>query len=324
MGCGASAAGGGSGKAGYDSGNTGACNACSATSAPGSADNCGEERAISSNAEATVAQTPPDTQAFGEQTPSPGPQVAESPGLDLTFDSAALGSTAKSLASSSAEYAALFEELTHVMISGLEKRPDLNGKLGLVLSYEGGEDRRYTVRVAGALVKLKESKLSAAPAGAAPPPPAEPETAVTGPSPEEVAAAEKAMASKLDECEKYPQGELTAKGALIPTYHWVKVPSIATLPPGLEIWMPLNGMKCARIPSSWRLQVVADGQVDCYRSDVTEYTPMTEVLNGVSSTFGWDVQSVELRADGGPLVFEADATVGSAALFGRKLTTRKR
>merc|ERR1712151_291939 len=104
----------------------------------------------------------------------------------------------------------------------------------------------------------------------------------------------------------------------------VKVPSVATLPPGLEVWMPLNGTRCARIPSTWRIQIIAEGQVDAYRCDVGEHTLMTDVLTGAATTFGWSVQTTELRADGEPVDFDAEATVGSAALFGRKLTTRRR
>jgi len=57
-----------------------------------------------------------------------------------------------------------------------------------------------------------------------------------------------------------PQGELTSTGQLVPTYSWVQVPSVASLPQGMEVWM-LGGLKCARIPVSWRLQIVAEGQV---------------------------------------------------------------
>ena len=39
----------------------------------------------------------------------------------------------------------------------------------------------------------------------------------------------------------------------------------------MEVWM-LGGLKCARIPASWKLQIVAEGQMDSYRTDVGEST----------------------------------------------------
>merc|ERR1712113_922341 len=120
-----------------------------------------------------------------------------------------------------------------------------------------------------------------------------------------------------------PQGELTCKGRLVPTYSWVQVPSVASLPQGMEVWM-LGGFKCARIPASWRLQIVAEGQVDSYRIDVGDSTPVFDVLNGAASRFGWAVQDLQLLCDGKATDYDSKATVGSAELFGLKLTARRR
>jgi len=103
----------------------------------------------------------------------------------------------------------------------------------------------------------------------------------------------------------------------------VIVPDVATLPTGLEVWMSFDGSKCARIPPVWRIQVVAEGQIDCFRTDVSEHTPVTEVLAGAARCFGWDLSILVLKADGKPLQLEENATVGSAALFGRKMTAVK-
>merc|ERR1712228_234962 len=75
--------------------------------------------------------------------------------------------------------------------------------------------------------------------------------------------------------DRLPMGELTPQGALIPSYDWVKGPAVAALPPGLEVRMDLDGgvgMKCARIPSEWRLKIDAEGQCDTYRQDVGRRT----------------------------------------------------
>merc|ERR1712032_1170449 len=98
---------------------------------------------------------------------------------------------------------------------------------------------------------------------------------------------------------------------------------MASLPPGLEVYMPLMGDKCARIPSTWRLQVVAEGQIDSYRCDVGEHTLLDDVIQGAAARFGWETHLLQLRADGGPLEHSAGSTIGSTALFGRKVTARR-
>merc|ERR1712003_345791 len=63
------------------------------------------------------------------------------------------------------EHPPLFGDLSLVEIHGIEKKPGLNGQIGVVFSYDGGEDRRYTVRVLGNQVRLREDKLKVAPPG---------------------------------------------------------------------------------------------------------------------------------------------------------------
>jgi len=278
----------------------------------------------------------------------------------------------------------IFGELSLVQIHGIEKKPELNEKVGVVLSYDGGADRRYTVNVSGSRVRLREDKLKVAPEGwevsedndAVPALSSEEREAMA----KERARAKKAAAAKalvdagkdekklipaiedaktwdidvqeaeatLEEVQaarrkeearlqeearirdeaniefikSLPQGELTATGRLVPTYSWVQVPTVASLPQGMEIWM-LGDLKCARIPASWKLQIVAEGQVDSYRTDVGESTFVFDVLTGAASKFGWAVQDLQLLCDGKATDFDGDATIGGAGLFGLKLTARK-
>mmetsp|Transcript_98690 Transcript_98690/g.175703 ORF Transcript_98690/g.175703 Transcript_98690/m.175703 type:complete len:291 (+) Transcript_98690:35-907(+) len=274
----------------------------------------------------------------------------------------------------------LFGDLALVQVHGIEKKPELNEKIGVVLSFEGGADRRYTVKVSGSMVRLREDKLKEAPEGWEV---SEDNDAIPELSAEEreaQAEAKKAAAAKAltDACndensltkaianaktwgidvqtaeatlkelqdarakeqarreeegrkrdeanikfiESLPQGELTGSGRLVPTYSWVQVPAVASLPQGMEIWM-LGGLKCARIPASWRIQIVAEGQVDSFRVDVGETSLVCDVLTGAASRFGWNVQEMQLQSDGKPINFDSKATVGSAGLFGLKLTARK-
>jgi len=244
-----------------------------------------------------------------------------------------------------------YPDWSYVLIQGIEKKPELNGQVGLIVNFDGGPDRRYTVRVAGTQVRLREDKLSLAPSPppAAPPPPGfqTPKSTMrsgsgsgdfvdnliasvsadsVAPPPPRAAnsaamqAAQRREDEKLAFMESMPMGELTATGRLVPTYQWVQVPPVASLPPGMEVWMPVGGNKCARIPETWRLQVVAEGQVDSYRVDVGEHTPVIDIMIGAASRFGWEVHELELRGEGKPIELPDEATVGSAGLFGRKLT----
>jgi hypothetical protein len=245
----------------------------------------------------------------------------------------------------------LYSVSSYVLIQGIEKKPELNGQIGCIVSYDGGADRRYTVSVSGTQVRLREDKLSLAPAGyemPASPSPKYAETGgITGDYVDNVLAAvsadNAATTGRANVCQdprvmeeakrreeataetmrRMPTGELTATGRLVPTYHWVQVPAVASLPPGMEVWMPVGGTKCARIPESWRLQIVAEGQVDSYRCDVGEHTPVIDVIIGASAAFGWEVHELELRGEDARIELQQDATVGSAVLFGRKLTARK-
>mmetsp|Transcript_84250 Transcript_84250/g.238735 ORF Transcript_84250/g.238735 Transcript_84250/m.238735 type:complete len:311 (-) Transcript_84250:68-1000(-) len=279
---------------------------------------------------------------------------------------------------------AIFADRSLVQIHGIEKRPELNDKIGVVLSFDGGDDRRYTVKVLGSSVRLREDKLKAAPGGWEATDDndvipllsdEEREARAMEQVREKKAAAAKALAdagkdekklskaiedaktweidvqeaeavlkevqeerarelARLQEAARardaaniefikgLPQGELTAAGRLVPTYSWVQVPPIATLPQGMEIWL-LGGLKCARIPASWRLQIVAEGQLDSYRVDVGEGTLVSDILAGAASRFGWPAQELQLFLDGKVAACGDKATVGSSGFFGPKLTARR-
>eukprot|EP00928_Gymnodinium_smaydae_P040213 TRINITY_DN27306_c0_g4_i1.p1 TRINITY_DN27306_c0_g4~~TRINITY_DN27306_c0_g4_i1.p1 ORF type:complete len:497 (-),score=40.20 TRINITY_DN27306_c0_g4_i1:9-1478(-) len=235
--------------------------------------------------------------------------------------------SAPSSATSPAAPPPMYHVSALVTVHGIEKKPELNGKIGQVTSFDGGNDRRYTVRIDGALVSLREDKLSLAPS---------PRPASRKQSSAKVKAANtkakkakdsESEKSEIEDYHKLPLGKVTPQGILIPSYKWVSVPKCATLPPGLEVRMPFSdaqALKCARIPSSWRLQVVAEGQCEAYRQDVNRRTSIREVLSQAASMFGWTMDSFQLLVDGSPREFSKDATVRSAALFGRKLTARKK
>eukprot|EP00928_Gymnodinium_smaydae_P044701 TRINITY_DN2981_c0_g1_i1.p1 TRINITY_DN2981_c0_g1~~TRINITY_DN2981_c0_g1_i1.p1 ORF type:complete len:471 (+),score=15.12 TRINITY_DN2981_c0_g1_i1:89-1501(+) len=311
-----------------------------------------------------------------------------------------------------------FADYARVQITGIEKRPELNGQSGVVMSYEGGIEKRYVVRVNGSSMALRESKLMASDDRAqAKASRAEPKASAAewrnsrGPqvaskggfmSPSSVTStstnagsatpqktgstrgsdtsedpsmkngsgrsdafsrvgggkgsqrsrpssahdassrcsqrsrpssahdasrsdkrSRPSSADPSSRMDNLPLGQVNARGSLVPTYHWVKVPDLATLPPGLEVWMSLDKSKCARIPATWRLQILAEEQIDTFRENVKEHTPIAHVIKSAAVCFGWDERSFELRADGQQLSWRSGDTVGSLSLFGRKLSARK-
>lgn len=322
-----------------------------------------------------------------EEPPKDVPRTEKSARIgDKVSDEPSVVAPLADAQASDAEYPdPIFDDLSLVQIHGIEKKPELNGMIGVVLSFDyGGTDRRYTLKVAGNRLRLKEVNLKVAPEGWEVSSDTE---AIPALSPEEreakakaKAEAKKAAAAKalidagknekmlskaiedaktwgidvqeaeailkevkdarekeearlkeaarirdeanIEFIKSLPQGELTATGKLVPTYSYVQVPPIASLPQGMEIWM-LGGLKCARIPASWRLQIVAENQLDSYRTDVGETTLVFDVLTGAAKTFGWAVQHLQLLCDGKATEFDGKATVGSAGLFGLKLTARK-
>jgi len=118
-----------------------------------------------------------------------------------------------------------------------------------------------------------------------------------------------------------PMGRVSPDGHLIPTYEWRVVPIGVSIPRGLEVRMSLNGWNLARIPATWRLQVVAESQIDSYRTEVSMHTLVTDVIEGFKIAFGWADRAVELVVDGCPLKTK-ELTVGGAELFGKRLTAR--
>ena len=92
-----------------------------------------------------------------------------------------------------------------------------------------------------------------------------------------------------------PEGQVTAAveftviedGATLvtPTYDWQPVESWQSVPPGMEVQLPLNGTgttKVARIPPSWQLQVFIEPNVGFLRVDVTAATKLGEIRSAAA------------------------------------------
>lgn len=118
-------------------------------------------------------------------------------------------------------------------------------------------------------------------------------------------------------------------GPFVPSYEWGVVPEGASVPPGLEVRLSVDGsgLRTARISSSWRLLVVAEAENESCRLDVTRHTTLAEVRSGVagSLTQGDESRVLTLLADKAVIAGLSNPggwslTVERAALFGCRVT----
>jgi len=116
----------------------------------------------------------------------------------------------------------------------------------------------------------------------------------------------------------------------VPTYEWAAVPEGASVPPGLEVQLSMDGSgrKMARISATWRMLVVAEPSNDSCRFDVSRHMPLGEVRTAISGTLtgGNAARVTALLADGVMVAMEGAAhgcwmrTVEQAQLFGKRIT----
>lgn len=116
----------------------------------------------------------------------------------------------------------------------------------------------------------------------------------------------------------------------MPSYEWTTLAPGASVPPGLEVQLPVDGsgLRTARIPLSWRLLVVAQPLNEGCRVDVTRRTTLAQVREAVAEALaGGQVARVEsLSADALLLAGLAAGeggwarTVEEATLFGKRVT----
>lgn len=124
-----------------------------------------------------------------------------------------------------------------------------------------------------------------------------------------------------------PEG---SRSVFVPTYEWTTVGETVSVPPGLEVRLPVDGSntRSARIPPNWRLLVVSDPGNDACRIDVTRITTLVEVRTAIAGAMAaGDVERVQALLADGVSIAGTDArswtkTVEQASLFGRRITTR--
>jgi hypothetical protein len=103
---------------------------------------------------------------------------------------------------------------------------------------------------------------------------------------------------------------------LLPCYEWQELPEGVSVPPGLDIEMPLDGKpRQARIPPRWQLKV-STAEHGFWRHEVTKLTSALELRQGAAMHVGLPLDAV-LLSFAGALV-EDGATVEELGLFGRE------
>jgi len=103
---------------------------------------------------------------------------------------------------------------------------------------------------------------------------------------------------------------------LLPCYEWQELPEGVSVPPGLDIEMPLDGKpRQARIPPRWQLKV-STAEHGFWRHEVTRSTSALELRQSAATHVGLPLDVVRLRF-AGALVEDA-ATVEELGLFGRE------
>ena len=103
---------------------------------------------------------------------------------------------------------------------------------------------------------------------------------------------------------------------LLPCYEWQELPEGVSVPPGLDIEMPLDGKpRQARIPPRWQLKVSTD-EHGFWRHEVTKLTSALELRQSAAMHVGLPLDAVLLRFAG--VLVEDSATVEELGLFGRE------
>ena len=116
-------------------------------------------------------------------------------------------------------------------------------------------------------------------------------------------------------------------GGFVPTYEYQELADdVTTLPPGLQVDLPLDGSpRRARIPPRWTLSVRVSRGRGYFRTEVTRATTVGELDARLRAWAGPASVGAELHFRGGarlgatapPVAIAPGATVEEVGLFGR-------
>lgn len=116
----------------------------------------------------------------------------------------------------------------------------------------------------------------------------------------------------------------------VPSYEWAIVGDGTSIPPGLEVRLPVDGSggRTARIPPNWRMLVVSQPGNDACRLDITRRSTLAEVRTAIAASLaeGDEARVTDVFADETIVASDResrswDGTVEQAQLFGRRITS---
>lgn len=117
--------------------------------------------------------------------------------------------------------------------------------------------------------------------------------------------------------------DVVLRQEFVPSYEWQQVYPWQSVPPGLDIQLPLgDGQKRARVPPSWRLQLYIPGGGDgggfFVRTDVRAGSTVLELRREIARhpRYGLPVESVRLSL-GGKMLGDQETAEG-LDLFNRQ------
>uniref|UniRef100_A0A7S0JI27 YCII-related domain-containing protein n=1 Tax=Calcidiscus leptoporus TaxID=127549 RepID=A0A7S0JI27_9EUKA len=101
-------------------------------------------------------------------------------------------------------------------------------------------------------------------------------------------------------------------------YEWQRIEPGVTLPPGLDVELPLDGgAQRARIPQRWQLQVWLGDEWGYLRKQVTRETTVAEIRDAAATHAGVPLSRVSLTFGGGGGEPDDDKTVEELRFFSR-------
>ena len=115
-----------------------------------------------------------------------------------------------------------------------------------------------------------------------------------------------------------PADAAAPPAVFVPSYDWQDLSNTATVPPGLDLQLPLDGQpRRARIPPRWQLRVWIDDEHGFWRHDVSRTMTVERLRSAAAEAVSLEPNRVRLLLDGDAMDDDG-ATVESVDLFGRK------
>mmetsp|Transcript_4262 Transcript_4262/g.10115 ORF Transcript_4262/g.10115 Transcript_4262/m.10115 type:complete len:239 (+) Transcript_4262:52-768(+) len=104
----------------------------------------------------------------------------------------------------------------------------------------------------------------------------------------------------------------------VPTYEWQSLSESQSVPAGLEIRLPLDGVsqKEARIPPTWRLQLWLGKELGFFRPEVKRKMQLRELRTAIAEHLKIPSDCFTLLEHSGAVLGNDEATVEELGLFG--------